>query len=61
MNQLSALRDFVPNNTQLEANTIIARPFTPDILDSCINFEKVCLQIFIYKMIYLVYLILPYF
>lgn len=50
MNQLSALRDFVPNNTQLEANTIIARPFTPDILDSCINFEKVCLQIFIYKL-----------
>ncbi|CAI6344354.1 unnamed protein product [Macrosiphum euphorbiae] len=40
MNQLSAVRDFIPNNTQLAANTIIARPSTSDILDSCINFEK---------------------
>jgi len=49
MNQLSAVRDCIPNNTQLAANTIIARLSTSDILDSCINFEKVCLQIFIYK------------
>jgi len=41
MNQLNALKDYIPNNTQLEANTIIARPSTSDILDSCINFEKV--------------------
>lgn len=41
MNQLNALKDYIPNNTQLEANTIIARPYTSDILDSCINFEKV--------------------
>jgi hypothetical protein len=49
MNQLSALKDYTPNNIQLAANTIIARPSTLDILDSCINFEKVCLQLFIYK------------
>lgn len=40
MNQLNALKDYIPNNTQLEANTIIARPSNSDILDSCINFEK---------------------
>lgn len=43
INQLSLLKDFIPNNNQLAANTIIARPTTSDILDSCINFEKVCL------------------
>lgn len=44
MNQLTALKDFIPNSTQLAANTIIARLSTSDILDSCINFEKVCSQ-----------------
>uniref|UniRef100_A0A2S2QQD5 Fatty acid synthase n=1 Tax=Sipha flava TaxID=143950 RepID=A0A2S2QQD5_9HEMI len=40
MNQLKALKKFIPNNTQLAANTIIARPSNSDVLDSCINFEK---------------------
>lgn len=44
MNKLRALKDFIPNNTQLAANTIIARPSTSDILESCINFEKVSLK-----------------
>lgn len=44
MDKLSALKNVIPNNTQLKANTIIARPSTSDILDSCINFEKVWLK-----------------
>lgn len=44
MNQLSTLKEYIPSNTQLKANTVITRPSTPDILDSCINFEKVCLK-----------------
>ncbi|XP_050431818.1 fatty acid synthase-like [Adelges cooleyi] len=39
-NQLTAIRDFVPNDTQLAADTIIARPSAADILDTCVNFEK---------------------
>ncbi|VVC35574.1 Hypothetical protein CINCED_3A020887 [Cinara cedri] len=40
MDKLNTLKDFIPNNTQLKADTVIARPSTSDILDSCINFEK---------------------
>lgn len=42
MNQFNVLKDFIPNNTELAANTVIARPSNSDIMDSCINFEKVC-------------------
>lgn len=42
MNQLTAVKNYIPNDTPLIANTVIARPSTSDILESCINFEKVC-------------------
>lgn len=42
MNQLTAVKNYIPNDTPLVANTVIARLSTSDILESCINFEKVC-------------------
>lgn len=44
MDQLSALKDHIPNDTQLKADTVIVRPANSDILDSCTHFGKVCLK-----------------